>query len=91
VGGLVDQTVVGAEVDHLDRVRQLRGERRRGAVRKCQEDQVGADERVGRGRREDEIGDGPDVRVELPHGLPCVGLRGHGGELEIRMARDEPQ
>jgi hypothetical protein len=89
LGGV--EPVVGAGVDHHGLRRQLRGDRGRGAVRQGEEDDVVAGEVLHRGVDEHPVGEGVQVRLQLPQPLARVGMGPHGPDLDLRVTGEDPQ
>ncbi len=89
--GLVDEAMIRTQIDDHRGRRETGGERRRGTVRQRGEHEIGACEGLGSGRREDQLGDRAQVRVQIADPLPGVALRGDCHDLEVRMRRDETQ
>jgi hypothetical protein len=91
VGGWVDESMVGAEIDDLHRRGQLCCKRAARTVRERKEHDIGPGQGSGSCLGEGQVGDGPEVGVDLADGLPSTGLGCQRRYLEVGMARDEAQ
>jgi hypothetical protein len=86
----VGQPVVGAAVDDHRVVRKPGCELGGRAVRQREERDVVAEQRVGRGRFEDPVTHGGEMRVDVAEPPPSLGVRGDRTELDVGVTQEEP-